>query len=206
MSTPVSALGGLLWPSTATQQPVEPARSGDFGRELSPHRRLFAQFEALRGAIDDAVALTADLLRHGGQLLLLGHGSSQQVAALLAGEINRRSGRWTGIARQRATPFTAEQGATRFIEATGRAGDVALWLAGHGDGAPLLRAVSMAHRLGMANVAIVGAGGGAVRTRTDVCLAVAEDNPMRVHEAQLFLGHALVRQIDAALRPALQAV
>lgn len=181
--------------------PAEAAPAASFSHELLQHRRLFAQFESLQRPLAQAVALSSELLQHGARLVVLGHGASQQVAALLVGEINRRARRWALAGVQRAVAVTAADGASCFVEASGRSGDIALWLAGSGDSESLLRAVASASRRGIANVAIVGSGGGAVRTLADICLAVEHDNPMRVHEAQLFLGHALVRQIDAVLRP-----
>ena len=145
--------------------------------------------------------MISEFLSHGAKLVLLGHGASLLVATLLCGELNRRARRWATSAPLHTVAVTADDGADSFVQVSGRAGDVALWLSGRGDSVSLLRSVSAAHRLGMANIAIVGSGGGAMRGLTDICLSVPHDDPMRVGEAQLFLGHAMARQIDVALRP-----
>ena len=201
MSMPSTPANSPIWPLAAHSATVAPQPNGDFGGELLQHRRLFAQLDALRGPLEDAVALICEFLSHGAKLVLLGHGASQLVATLLCGEINRRARRWATSAPLHTVAVTADDGADSFVRASGRASDVALWLSGHGDSVSLLRSVSAAHRLGMANIAIVGSGGGAMRGLTDICLSVPYDDPMRVREAQLFLGHAMARQIDVALRP-----
>lgn len=176
-----------------------------FASTLLAQRRLFAQVDALRQPMADALLLMADALHHGGRLIFFGNGLSGVVARLLADTI---------VAAVPACPSRAPLSATALalvgdesthgsfadgIRLRGRPGDCAVALSASGRSTNILSAMLAAHDKGMVNIAFLGQVGQALPL-ADVALVCVHSDPTRVHEVQLFTGHTLCRQLMRALQ------
>lgn len=168
-------------------------------------RRLFAQVDALRQPMADALLLMADALHHGGRLIFFGNGLSGVVARLLTDAIVAAVPARPSRRPLSATALTlvgdesARGSFANGVRLRGRRGDCAVALSTSGRSRNILSAMLAAHDTGMVNIALLGQVGQALPL-ADVALVCAHSDPTRVHEVQLFIGHALCRQLTQALQ------
>jgi len=172
---------------------------------------------ALAAEHAEAIVRVLELLiatfRAGGRVLLFGNGGSAADAQHLASE-------WCGrLARERsalpALALTAnssdltaigndygfERVFARLVEAHGRPGDVALALSTSGNSPNVLAGVDEAAARGLRTVALTGCGGGKLAARVELALVVPSDDPQRIQESHIAIGHVLAALVEEALFP-----
>jgi D-sedoheptulose 7-phosphate isomerase len=153
----------------------------------------------------------ADVLSHGGRLLVAGNGGSAAEAAHLAGELvggaraNRPPHSAIALASDPAT-MTAIGGDTGFVDvfarqvrAHGRAGDVLLTLSTSGRTENLLEAVLAARSIGVTSWALTGPAPNPLAQISDDALPVSGVDAPTVQELHLVAVHVLCQQVEAAL-------
>ena len=162
----------------------------------------------LAGDIARAVELIVRSYRSGGGVLLFGNGGSAADAQHVAGELvgrflkERRALRAVALTADAAvlTSLANDYGYevvfARQIEALGRAGDVAIGISTSGNSPNVLAGLAKARQLGLATIALTGAGGGACARFADVLLAVPETHTPRVQQAQQVIYHVLCELIE----------
>jgi D-sedoheptulose 7-phosphate isomerase len=79
----------------------------------------------------------------------------------------------------------------RQLEALARAGDVLIVHSTSGNSTNLVSAVTTARRLGVVTVAMLGAGGGALRELVDHAFVVGDDRVNHVQELHLAIQHQI---------------
>ena len=150
----------------------------------------------------------AETLRRGGTLFFAGNGGSAADAQHLATEYVVRF-------REPRRPFAAvalttdsslltaaandlgfEQVFARQLEAIGRSGDLLSLHSTSGESANLLAAARAAKAGGMAVVAFLGRGGGALRLLADEAVVVPSDTVSRIQEIHLALEHLIVEVVE----------
>lgn len=220
-ATPTAAQRRVLLPLDAmgSETPAPPERypgarsplEALFDQSLLQHRRLFAEMQVLRPALCEAATLMARRLCRNGRLMFCGNGVAGPDSAHLAAEFNHRLGgvfppRLATALDNDETPspsgnqeYGIEYLFARQINAIGHANDCLVVLSASGDSINILRALKTARSKGVASVALLGRGGGHARALADVSLVVPHDDRARIQEAQIFIGHTLCRQIEAAL-------
>ncbi len=82
------------------------------------------------------------------------------------------------------------------VFALGREGDVLLCLSTSGNSRNTVRAAEIARGLGLSVIAMTGAGGGALASLADACIAVPETETYRVQELHLPVYHALCAALE----------
>ena len=182
-------------------------------------RERFAQSAAtlqktqdrLAGSLARAARLIIDAYKNGGGLFLFGNGGSaadaQHIACELVGRFLMERPALKAIALScdssvltcLANDYAYEKIFSRQIEASARAGDVALGLSTSGNSPNVLAALATAREIGMGTIAFTGAGGGKCAALADVLLDVPSDGPCpRIQEAHVVMYHILCELIEKA--------
>lgn len=190
--------------------------------ETAPAASLAEAAESLRRLIDGVAAeaspalepivdACARALEAGHKLLFAGNGGSaaqcQHLAAELACRFARDRAAYAALSLTTDTSFLTacandyafEQVFARQVEALGRPGDVLILLSTSGRSANVLRAAEAARGRGIAVCAFIGGDGGPLAAACDRTIVVPHDDPARVQEVHLLLGHVLCGAIEARL-------
>jgi D-sedoheptulose 7-phosphate isomerase len=88
---------------------------------------------------------------------------------------------------------------SRQLEAIGKTGDVALAISTSGNSPNVVRAVTLAKKLGIATVGLTGRSGGKLRGCGDLCLSVPSDSTPRIQEAHSLIIHILSGIVEDAM-------
>lgn len=165
--------------------------------------------------MDQAAAITAryeEALRGGGALLFAGNGGSAADAQHIAAEYvvrfqtNRPALRAialttdTSLLTAAANDLGFDEVFSRQVEALGRPGDVLVLHSTSGESPNVVRAAQAAKARGIAVVAFLGKGGGAVRELADLALVVPSDDTARIQEIHLALEHLICELVEERLR------
>lgn len=204
---------GFLYPFLG-EAPDDPADLlADLGRSAAAkwdesralRRRSLADLEP---ELALAAAAVADRVRAGGRILAFGNGGSATDASAfvrMCDDAEPRSLPAISLAAEPAvlTALANDIGVdvifARQLAAHGRAGDVAIAFSTSGGSANVLAAVEQAGDAGILTIAIVGYGGGALRSRVDHCLPLDSDSVHRIQEAQTAVAAALAVRISIHL-------
>ena len=174
-------------------------------------RTIQATGQALAGEIARAAELIVESYRSGGGVLLFGNGGSaadaQHVAGELVGRFLRERPGLRAIAltadaavmTSLANDYGFEAVFARQIEAHGRPGDVAIGISTSGNSPNVVAGLREARRLGLATIALTGAGGGACAEQADILLAVPDKHTPRIQQAQQVVYHVLCELVERAV-------
>jgi D-sedoheptulose 7-phosphate isomerase len=159
-----------------------------------------------------AEALVASL-EAGGTAYFCGNGGSaadaQHLACELAGRylldrpglaavaLTTNSSSLTAIGND----FGFDEVFARQLEGVGAPGDVLVAISTSGNSANVLRAVEVAHAIGMTVIGMTGRRGTRLAARSDVALVTPSDATPRIQEGHIVMGHALCEIVERALFP-----
>lgn len=183
-------------------------------------RRGLAALAELSGKVAaeqaDKVAAIADryeaALRAGGTLLIAGNGGSAADAQHVAAEYVVRF--QTSRPALRAIALTTDSSLltacandmgfdevfARQVEALARPGDVLVLHSTSGESPNVVRAAQTAKARGVAVVAFLGKGGGALLELADLALVIPADDTARIQELHLALEHLICEIVEERLR------
>jgi D-sedoheptulose 7-phosphate isomerase len=88
---------------------------------------------------------------------------------------------------------------SRQIEALGRPGDVAIGISTSGNSLNILRAVSVAEKLGLHTVGLTGSNGGKLKGVVGNCICVPAEATPRIQECHILIGHIISELVEAAM-------
>jgi D-sedoheptulose 7-phosphate isomerase len=178
-------------------------------------RALGAGAEAMAGVAGAALQRIADgcaaALEGGGTLLLAGNGGSaaqcQHIATELTCRFSSDRAPYAAVALTTDTSFLTAcandyaftEVFARQVEAIGRKGDALLLLSTSGRSENVVRAAAVASERGIPTFAFTGRDGGALAGACDAVVAVPADDPARIQELHLLLGHVLCAALEARL-------
>lgn len=183
------------------------ARSlSDAAAALETLRKDDALLDAARRAADRLSAC----LRAGGKLLICGNGGSLCDAAHFAEEL---TGRFRADRRPLAALACADAGHitctandygfehvfARWVQALAKPGDCVILLSTSGNSRNILLAAHAARAAGATTIALLGMGGGSLRSVCDVELTVPGDTSDRIQELHMLLLHWFVEAIEQGL-------
>jgi D-sedoheptulose 7-phosphate isomerase len=183
-----------------------------FEHNLAAHRRVFDGLLALQAAITAAAAVMTRTLEHGGKLMFFGNGGSAcdclHIAAKLTGRLRseRRPLSAMALHGDSAAPTAVGHGHghadvfARQLAALGQRGDCAIALSTSGRSPNVLRGLECARQLGLHTVALLGRDGGPARLAVEHPIVVPHEDPARIREAHVFIGHTWCGQIERGLK------
>lgn len=167
--------------------------------------------KVLLAAWEEAAGLMMNCLQSGGKILIAGNGGSAADAQHLAGEIVgrfmiERKGYAAIALTTDTTVLTAvgndygfEQIFSRQVEALAKPGDVFLGISTSGNSPNVIKAVELAHFMGVQTIALLGRDGGKLGSIVDVPLVVKGSETAHIQEAHLAMYHAWCRYFDNVL-------
>ncbi|MHB8814252.1 MAG: D-sedoheptulose-7-phosphate isomerase [Steroidobacteraceae bacterium] len=172
---------------------------------------VFRRLPSLTPFIQEAAALVAATLSHGGKLLLCGNGGSaadsQHLAAELSGRFVKDRRPLAAVALSTdtsaltciANDYGFEEVFSRQVTGLGRKGDCLLVISTSGNSRNVLRAAEAARAAGIRVIGLLGRDGGAVRALCDLAIVVPSTTTARIQEAHIFIGHTLCALVEEAL-------
>lgn len=150
-----------------------------------------------------ATTLVRSALAKGNKVLFCGNGGSaadcQHLASELVGRFGRKGKGLPAIALSADTSvLTAlandtgyENVFSRQLQALGSAGDVLVAISTSGRSSNVLRAAEVARDLGLKVIGITGKDGDPLTRLSDVGIQIPSQNPSRIQESQLTVGHII---------------
>ena len=178
---------------------------------LDEHMEVFRRLPSLTPFIQEAAALVAATLSHGGKLLLCGNGGSaadsQHLAAEFSGRFVKDRRPLAAVALSTdtsaltciANDYGFEEVFSRQVTGLGRKGDCLLAISTSGNSRNVLRAAEAARAAGIRVIGLLGRDGGAVRALCDLAIVVPSTTTARIQEAHIFIGHTLCALVEEAL-------
>ena len=175
---------------------------------MQDQREAFSNLETHVSSICKAVNVILKSLNSGGKVLWCGNGGSaaeaQHMAAELMGRFNLNRTAISSLALTTDTSFLTgfsndlgfEQIFSRQIEGLGKTGDVLVAYSTSGNSTNILEAVSMARKLGLKVITMVGGDGGKILGSGDVEFLVNSQLTPRIQEVHQFLGHAICHEVE----------
>lgn len=164
----------------------------------------------IRAEIEQASSMIIQTLQAGGKILTCGNGGSAAEASHLATELIGRYKRnrvaLPAIALNAdgsamsciGNDFSFEDVFARQVSALADEGDLLIVFSSSGNSANIVAALDEANAHGMASIAMVGRGGGAVKQKATCEIVIPGESGRTAQEAHLFLIHYFCEQIDAA--------
>jgi D-sedoheptulose 7-phosphate isomerase len=160
-----------------------------------------------------AVDLCEAALRRGSKLLFCGNGGSAADAQHLATEllvrlrsrVERPS--WPAIAltldpaalTAGGNDYGFEEVFARPLSGLGQKGDVLFGITTSGRSPNVIKALQVARGMGIGTIGFLGGDGGSAAPLCDVALIVPSSETMRVQEAHITLGHAILELLEDRL-------
>ncbi|MDD2976742.1 D-sedoheptulose 7-phosphate isomerase [Aquabacterium sp.] len=182
-----------------------------FAHNLSEHRALFLQLDALCSPVQAAGRMAAQALQSGHKLMFCGNGGSAADSQHLASEL---TGRFIKDRRPLAAmalstdssaltcignDYSFDEVFARQVAALGRTGDVLVAISTSGNSRNVIRAVEEARAAGMQVIGLLGRDGGALKAMCDLSVVVPSQVTARIQEAHILIGHTLCGLIEEAL-------
>jgi D-sedoheptulose 7-phosphate isomerase len=167
--------------------------------------------KTLSGKVEQLAARYVGVLRGGGTLYFCGNGGSAADAQHLAAEyVIRYAADRRPLAAVALTTdgsiltaggndFGFEHIFARQVEALCRPGDLLVLHSTSGESPNLLAAARAARSLGMATVALLGRGGGALAAMVDDALIIPSDSISLVQLLHMALQHLIVEAVEREL-------
>jgi D-sedoheptulose 7-phosphate isomerase len=149
--------------------------------------------------------------KQGSKVLLFGNGGSaadaQHIAAELVGRFAFDRPALPALALSVNTScvtaigndYGFDQVFSRQIEALARPGDVAIGISTSGNSANVVRAMSVARKMGLRTIALTGRTGGTLRNTVDHCICIPSDESPRIQECHILIGHIISELVEGEI-------
>ena len=157
--------------------------------------------EAIHAAVVEAGRITAEAMKAGRKLLVCGNGGSAADSQHLVAEfvsrltVDRPALRAvalttdTSILTAIGNDYSYDNVFERQVEALGIKGDVLLAISTSGNSKNCVKALKLAHKMGIHTVSYTGNGGGAMKDLSDINVIIPSDTTMNIQESHLALEH-----------------
>jgi D-sedoheptulose 7-phosphate isomerase len=184
--------------------------AGHLQRSLQALTRAVADAEFL-AAVRAAADCVASAVRADHKVLLAGNGGSaadaQHVAAELVGRFRTNRAPFPAIALTTdsstltaiSNDFGYEHVFARQVRALGQKGDVFIAISTSGRSPNILAALATAREIGLATIALTGAGATAMRVNSDVVVAVPSDDTPLIQQIHITAAHAICDHVERCL-------
>jgi D-sedoheptulose 7-phosphate isomerase len=179
--------------------------------ELEARAALARRMTGMADQIGSLATRFIGTLRGGGTIYFAGNGGSAADAQHIATEyvVRYRKDRRplaaaalttdTSLITAAANDLGFDQLFARQVEAYCRPGDLLVLHSTSGDSPNLIRAAEAARDRGVATIALVGRGGGKLRSMVDEALVIPSDVTSHIQEMHLAVEHLIVELVEAAV-------
>lgn len=174
-------------------------------------KELLLRDENLISTVAAVSKTTVEALSKGNKLVLFGNGGSaadsQHIAAEFVGRFAFDRPALPALALSVNTSCLTAIGNdygfdvvfSRQIEALGREGDVAIGISTSGNSPNVLRAMTVAKRMGISTVAFTGSTGGKLKNAVDHCICAPSNETPRIQECHILIGHIISELVEKAI-------
>jgi D-sedoheptulose 7-phosphate isomerase len=164
--------------------------------------------DTIHDAVLKAGELTAAAMKSGRKLMVCGNGGSAADAQHLVAEfvsrltVDRPALRAialttdTSILTAIGNDYSYDNVFERQVEALGLEGDVLLAISTSGNSKNLLKALKLAHQMGIHTIAYTGNKGGAMAELADINVIIPSNVTMNIQESQLALEHIFCMVVE----------
>ena len=164
--------------------------------------------DTIHAAVVEAARITAGAMKAGHKLLVCGNGGSAADSQHLVAEfvsrltIDRPALRAialttdTSILTAVGNDYAYEEVFARQVEALGQTGDVLLAISTSGNSPNCIKALKLAHTLGMHTIAYTGNGGGKMKPEADINVIIPSSVTMNIQESHLVLEHIFCMLVE----------
>jgi D-sedoheptulose 7-phosphate isomerase len=176
------------------------------------HMDLAAEtFATQKDVIIQMVDMAEEVVKNGNKIIFFGNGGSaadsQHIAAEMAVKLHKERSPIAALALSLdssaitacANDYGFDQIYQRQIRALGYAGDLAVGLSTSGNSENILNGLKKARRMGMQTVGWTGKTGGKMLPLCDLMLCIPHENPGRIQEMHITLGHIFVGMLEQKL-------
>ena len=181
-------------------------------KESADLKTSFAQKNCEK--IIEVVHLIAESLKSGNKIMLFGNGGSaadaQHIAAEFVNRLQKSKRDRPPLAALALTTDTSILSSisndsdfsnvfSRQIRALGKQGDIAWGISTSGNSPNMIKAIKIAHDMGIKTLGLTGKGGGEMGTLVDYHLNVESNDTPRIQEVQITLSHIICELVEQEL-------
>ena len=174
-------------------------------------KELLLQNDELVNTISEVSEAITSCFQLKGKVLFCGNGGSAADAQHLAAEL---SGRFyfdrqpldaeachvnTSFMTAVANDYDFNTVFARYIEASGKPGDIVVGLSTSGNSKNIIQALIKAREIGMKTVAFTGDSGGKLKDMADFLLNMPSSDTPRIQEAHILVGHIICEMVEQNL-------
>lgn len=164
--------------------------------------------------IIEVVHLISESLKSGNKIMLFGNGGSaadaQHIAAEFVNRLQKSKRDRPPLAALALTTDTSILSSisndsdfsnvfSRQIRALGKKGDIAWGISTSGNSPNMIKAIKVAHDMGIKTLGLTGKGGGEMGTLVDYQLNVESNDIPRIQEVQITLSHIICELVEQEL-------
>ncbi len=84
----------------------------------------------------------------------------------------------------------------RYLRGLAQKGDVLFAISTSGNSENILKAIEVAHQMGVSVVTLTGMTGGKMKSQSDICLGVPSNQTPRIQESHIMIGHIVCELIE----------
>jgi D-sedoheptulose 7-phosphate isomerase len=181
-------------------------------KESADLKTAFAQKNC--ETIIEVVRLISESLKSGNKVMLFGNGGSaadaQHIAAEFVNRLQKSKRDRPPLAALALTTDTSVLTSisndsdfsnvfSRQIRALGKKGDIAWGISTSGNSPNMIKAIKIAHDMGIKTVGLTGKGGGEMGTLVDYHLNVESNDTTRIQEVHITLCHIICELVEQEL-------
>ena len=161
--------------------------------------------------IEQAIKMIINSFQSGGKLIIFGNGGSaadaQHLAAEFIGRFKLTRNPLPVIALTTDTSILTAVGNdfgfghifSRQVKALARKKDIILAISTSGNSNNVINAVTVARTIGSEVVGLTGLDGGGLKDHVDLLIDVPSEDPARIQEVHITIGHIICDQIEQRL-------
>lgn len=165
----------------------------------------------LLATIEEVVAIVVKAFKEGNKVLFCGNGRSAADAQHLAAEF---SGRFytdrdplpsealhcnTSYLTAVANDYSYDVVYSRMVKGMGKKGDILIGLSTSGNSTNIIKAIAVAHEIGMTTVCFTGETGGKMKGLCDYLINVPSTDTPRIQESHIMIGHIICQLTEERL-------
>jgi D-sedoheptulose 7-phosphate isomerase len=174
-------------------------------------KELLLKNAALVATVGRVTEILIDALEAGNKLVLFGNGGSaadaQHIAAEFVGRFAFDRPALPALALSVNTScvtaigndYGFDQVFSRQIEALACRGDVAIGISTSGQSPNVIRAMSVAKKMGLLTVGLAGSTGGALAGAVDYCICAPSTETPRIQECHILIGHIISELVEQTI-------